>query len=145
MQRILTLEAELTTGVLPAELKVTVDSFVPIIGHDDTAGGPDWTDSWQSRMTVVSLTQHRMLGPYADVVLLFGPVLHEDMRTDPGGRPMLVAETLAAWASSGELRRAFVLRIHAPAAAVARGGGAQRTRSADRAVGVHHDFPRHAA
>ena len=85
--------------MLPAELKVTADSFVPFIGHDDTAGGPDWAGSWQSRMAVVSLTQHRMLGPYADVILLFGPMLHEDVRTDPGGRPMLVAETLAAWAS----------------------------------------------
>ena len=46
-------------------------------------------------MTVVLLTQHRMLGPYADVALLLGPVLHEIVRTDPSGRPMPVAETLA--------------------------------------------------
>ena len=44
-----------------------------------------------------------MLGPYAGVVLLLGPVLHEDVRTDPGGRPMLVAATLATWATSGSL------------------------------------------
>ena len=95
-QRVLTLAAELATGALPAQLKVTADSFVPFEGHDDSAGGPDWTDSWHSRMAVASLTQHSMLGPYADVVLLLGPMLHEHVRTDPGGRPMLVAEALAA-------------------------------------------------
>ena len=54
-------------------------------------------------MTVVSLTQHSMLGPYVDVVLLLGPMLREDVRTDPGGRPMLVAETLASWSTTGSL------------------------------------------
>ena len=54
-------------------------------------------------MTVASLTKRRMLGPYADVILLFGSMLHEDVRTSPEGRPMLVAATLAAWASSGAL------------------------------------------
>ena len=67
LQRVLALEAELSTGMLPAELKVTADSFVPFIGHDDTAGGgPDWADSWQSRMTVASLIKHRVLGPAAE-------------------------------------------------------------------------------
>ena len=89
--------------MLPAELKVTADSFVPFIGHGDSAGGPDWTDSWQPCMAIVPLAQSRMLGPYADAILLFGSMLHEDVRTDPGGRPILVAETLAAWASSGAL------------------------------------------
>jgi len=46
------LAAELATGELTAELKVTADSFVPFIGHDDSAGGPDWTGSWQSRMAL---------------------------------------------------------------------------------------------
>ena len=42
LRRVLTLAAELTTGVLPAALKkVTADSFVPFIGHNDAAGGPD--------------------------------------------------------------------------------------------------------
>ena len=54
-------------------------------------------------MTAFSLTQFSMLGPYADVSLLFGPMLREDVRTDPGGRPMLVAETLASWATAGSL------------------------------------------
>ena len=103
LQRVLTLAADLATGVLPAQLKVTADSFVPFEGHDDSAGGPDWTDSWQSRMTAASLTQFSMLGPYADVALLLGPMLREDVRTDPGGRPMLVAETLASWATAGSL------------------------------------------
>ena len=103
LQRVLTLAADLATGALPAELKVDQDSFVPFEGHDDSAGGPDWTDSWQSRMTAFSLTQFSMLGPYADVALLFGPMLREDVRTDPGGRPMLVAETLASWATAGSL------------------------------------------
>ena len=94
---------DLSSGPLPAELKVDQDSFVPFEGHDDSAGGPDWTDSWQSRMTAFSLTQSSMLGPYADVALLFGPMLREDVRTDPGGRPMLVAEALASWAASGAL------------------------------------------
>ena len=44
-------------------------------------------------MTATSLTKHRMLGPYADVILLFGPLL---LHTSPEGRPMLVAATLAA-------------------------------------------------
>ena len=103
LQRVLTLAAELATGALPAQLKVTVDSFVPFEGHDDSAGGPDWTDSWQSRMTVASLSQQSILEPYADVVLLLGPMLREDVRTDPGGRPMLVAETLASWSTTGSL------------------------------------------
>ena len=89
--------------VLKLELKVTADSFVPFEGHDDSAGGPDWADSWHSRVAVASLTQHSMLGPYADVALLFGPMLREDVRTDPDGHPMLVAETLASWATSGSL------------------------------------------
>ena len=37
------------------------------------------------------------------VVLLLGPMLHEHVRTDPGGRPMLVAETLATWPTTGSL------------------------------------------
>ena len=37
--------AELATGVLPAELKVTAYSFVAFEGRDDSAVGPDWTDS----------------------------------------------------------------------------------------------------
>ena len=45
LQRVLTLAAELATGVLPAELKVTADSFVTFEGHDDSAVGPDWADS----------------------------------------------------------------------------------------------------
>ena len=49
-------------------------------------------------MTVASLTTRRMLGPYADFILLFGPMLHEDVHTSPEGRPMLVAASLAAWA-----------------------------------------------
>ena len=44
-----------------------------------------------------------MLGPYADIILLLGPMLREGVRTDPGGRPMLVATTLAVWATSGSL------------------------------------------
>ena len=92
LQRVLALAAELaTSGPLPAELKVDQDSFVPFEGHDDSAGGPDWTDSWQSRMAAFSLTQSIMLGPYADVALLLGPMLREDVRTDLDGRPMLVA------------------------------------------------------
>ena len=54
-------------------------------------------------MAAFSLAQFSMLGPYADVALLFGPMLREDVRTDPDGRPMLVAETLASWATSGSL------------------------------------------
>ena len=46
LQRVLSLAAELSAaGTLPAALKVTADSFVPFEGHDDSAGGPDWTDS----------------------------------------------------------------------------------------------------
>ena len=87
LQRVLSLAAELrAAGALPAALQVTVDSFVPFEGHDDSAGGPDWTDSWQSRIKVSSLTQGGMLGPYADISLLLGPMLREDVRTDPGGR-----------------------------------------------------------
>ena len=41
LQRVLPLAAELATGALPAQLKVTADSFVPFEGHDDPAGGPD--------------------------------------------------------------------------------------------------------
>ena len=104
LHRVLALTAELSAACeLPAALKVTVDSFVPFEGHDDSAGGPDWADSWQSRMKVSSLTQSRMLGPYAGVALLLGSMLHEDVRTDPVGRPMLVAATLASWATSGSL------------------------------------------
>ena len=44
-----------------------------------------------------------MLGAYADIALLLGPMLREDVRTDPGGRPALVATTLAVWATSGSL------------------------------------------
>ena len=72
-------------------------------GHDDSAAGPDWADLWSSHMTVASLTKRRMLGPYADAILLFGSMLHEDVRTSPEGRLMLIAATLAAWASSGAL------------------------------------------
>ena len=104
LQRVLSLAAELrAAGALPAALQVTADSFVPFEGHDDSAGGPDWTDSWQSRIKVASLTQGGMLGPYADISLLLGPMLREDVRTDPGGRPMLVATTLAVWSTSGSL------------------------------------------
>ena len=47
LQRVLSLAAELSAaGTLPAALKVTTDSFVPFEGHNDSAGGPDWTDSW---------------------------------------------------------------------------------------------------
>ena len=57
LQHVHTLAAELSAaGELPAALKITADSFVPFDGHDDSAGGPDWTDSWQSRMKVSSLT-----------------------------------------------------------------------------------------
>ena len=45
LQRVLALAAELATGTLPAELKVDQYSFVLFEGHDDSAGGPDWTDS----------------------------------------------------------------------------------------------------
>ena len=45
LQRVLALAAELATGVLPAELKVTAYSFVAFKGRDDSAVGPDWTDS----------------------------------------------------------------------------------------------------
>ena len=79
---------------------------MPFEGHDDSAGGLDWTDSWQSRIKVCkvsSLTQGRMLGPYPDISLLLGPMLRESVRTDPGGRPMLAASTLAVWATSGSL------------------------------------------
>ena len=114
LQRVLALAAELATGVLPAELKVTADSFVPFEGHVDSANGPDWAVSWFSRMTVASLTTCRMLGPYADVILLFGPLLHEDVRTSPEGRPMLVAATLAAWASSGALSNLGSAHRHLP-------------------------------
>ena len=103
LQRAHTLAADLATGVLPAQLKVTADSFVPFEGHGDSAGGPDWTDSWQSRMTVASLSQFSMLGPYADVALLLGSMLRESVRTDPDGRPMLVAEALASWSTTGSL------------------------------------------
>ena len=104
LQRVLSLAAELgAAGALPAALKVTADSFVPFEGHDDSAGGPDWSDSWQSRVKVSSLTQGGMLGPYADIILLLGPMLREGVRTDPGGRPMLVAATLAVWSTSGSL------------------------------------------
>ena len=104
LQRVLSLAAELgAAGALPAALKVTADSFVPFEGHDDSASGPDWSDSWQSRVKVSALTQGRMLGPYADIILLLGPMLREGVRTDPAGRPMLVAATLAVWATSGSL------------------------------------------
>ena len=98
LQRVLTLAAELATDVLPAELKVTADSFVPFEGHDNSATGPDWISSRLSRMTVSSLTTRRMLVPYVDVILLSGPMLHKDVHTSPEGRPMLVAASLAAWA-----------------------------------------------
>ena len=62
-----------------------------------------FTCSWQSQMTVVTLTLHRMLKPYADVVLLLGPMLHEEVRTDQAGRPVLVADALARWATSSSL------------------------------------------
>ena len=104
LQRVLSLAAELgAAGEFPAALKVAADSFLPFEGHDDSAGGPDWSDSWQSRVKVSALAQGRMLGPYADTILLLGPMLREGVRTDPGGRPMLVAITLAAWATTGEL------------------------------------------
>ena len=84
LQHVLSLAAELrAAGALPAALQVTADSFVPFEGHDDSAGGPDWTDSWQSRIKIASLTQGGMLGPYADISLLLGPMLREDVRTDP--------------------------------------------------------------
>jgi hypothetical protein len=41
---VLALAAELATGVLPAELKVTEYSFVAFKGRDDSAVDPDWTD-----------------------------------------------------------------------------------------------------
>ena len=44
LKRVLALAAELATGELPAELKVTADSFVPFVGRDDSAGGPDLID-----------------------------------------------------------------------------------------------------
>ena len=97
----LTLAAVIVTGVLLAELKVTADSFVPFEGHGDSAAGPDWTGS--CFLTVASLTKRRMLGPYADAILLFGSMLHESVGTNPAGRLMLVAATLAVWASSGVL------------------------------------------
>ena len=62
-------------------------------------------------MTVASLTKRRMLGPYADVILLFGPMLHEDVRTSPEGRPMLVTAPLAAWACSGSAHRQLPLLV----------------------------------
>ena len=68
-------------------------------------------------MAVVSLTQRRMLGPYADIILLFGPLLHEDegvRMSSPEGRPMLVAATLAAWASSGALSNFGSAHRHLP-------------------------------
>ena len=55
LQRVLTLAAELAMGVLPAELKVNAESFVPFEDHGDSADGPDWADSWFSRMAVESL------------------------------------------------------------------------------------------
>ena len=82
--------------MLPAELKVTADSFMAFEGHDDSAVSPACIDSWFSRMTVASLTQRRMLGPYAGAILLFGPLQHEGVHTSAEGRPMLVAATLAA-------------------------------------------------
>ena len=39
-QRALALAADLSSGPLPAELKIDQDSFVPFEGHDDSAGGP---------------------------------------------------------------------------------------------------------
>ena len=54
-------------------------------------------------MKVSSLAQGCMLRPYSDVALLLGPMLHEVVRTDPGGRLMLVAASLASWATSGSL------------------------------------------
>ena len=57
LQHMLTLAAELSAaGELPAALKITAHSFVSCDGHGDSVGGPDWTDSWQSRMKVLSLT-----------------------------------------------------------------------------------------
>ena len=50
LQRVLSLAAELrAAGALPAALEVTTDSFVPFGGHDNSAGSPDWTDSWLVR------------------------------------------------------------------------------------------------
>ena len=100
--------------MLPAELKVTADSFVAFEGHGGSAVGPVWTDSWFSRMTVASLTQRRMLGLYADAILLFEPLLHEGVRTSPEGRLMLVAATIAAWASSGALSNLGSAHRHLP-------------------------------
>ena len=46
LQRVLTLAAELSAAdELPAALKVAVDSFVPFEGHNDSAGGPNRSDS----------------------------------------------------------------------------------------------------
>ena len=95
-------------------------------------------------MTVASLTQHSMLGPYVDVVLLLGPMLREDVRTDPGGRPMLVAETLASWSTTGSLSGFASAHRWLPLL-VSQALKAQRTRSADGAVGRHHGVPRYAA
>ena len=64
LQRMLTLAAELATGVLPAELKVTAYSFVTFEGHDDSTVGPGWTDSCSSRMTIKSLAR-AVVGPVA--------------------------------------------------------------------------------
>ena len=59
-------------------------------------------------MAVASLAKHRVLGPYADAILLLGPMLHERARTDPAGRPiMLVAATLAACASCSGVFSSF--------------------------------------
>ena len=134
LQRVLALAADLSSGPLPAELKVDQNSFVPFEGHDDSAGGPDWTDAWQSRMTEASLTQSTMLGPCADVALLFGPMLREDVRTDPDGRRRYARLV-------GYLRLARELRNCAPAAAVACVGSAQGARSDNRAVCRHHGVP----
>ena len=55
-----------------------------------------------------------MLGPYADDILLLGPLLHEGVRTSPEGRPMLVAAALAAWVSSGALSSSGSAHRHLP-------------------------------
>ena len=75
-----------------------------------------------------------MLGPYADVVLLIGSMQHEDVRTDPAERPMLVADTLAGSATSGSLSGFASAHQRLPLLM----SGAQGARSADRAIGPHY-------
>ena len=143
LQRVLSLAAELrAAGALPAALKVTADSFVPFEGHDDSAGGPDWSDSWQSRVKVSSLTQGGMLGPYADIISPPRADAARGRAHGPRGSPD---------ARRRHARRLVDLRLalgplgRAPAAAAARVCGVQEARSANRALRLRHRFPRHVA